>query len=121
MTHGESPAPRCERCRPKSCLVERPGAGRYLRCRERHLSIYDAVNGISHKVLTETLRRAERDGLITRHLDGERIETATLYELSDLGRSLDSPLAAMAEWADRNRQAVEAARQNWDRPRRANG
>jgi DNA-binding MarR family transcriptional regulator len=40
------------------------------------------------KYLTDTLRRAERDGLITRRLDPERIESATLYELTDLGRSL---------------------------------
>ena len=48
-----------------------------------------------------------------------RIETATLYELTDLGRSLDVPLAAMTEWADRTWQAVEAARHRWDRLRRA--
>jgi DNA-binding HxlR family transcriptional regulator len=63
----------------------------------RYQDLHDALDGISHKVLTETLRRAERDGLIARHVDGERIETATLYELTDLGRSLDAPLAAMTE------------------------
>jgi DNA-binding HxlR family transcriptional regulator len=66
----------------------------------RYQDLYDALDGISYKVLTETLRRAERDGLVARHLDGERIETATLYELTDLGRSLDVPLAAMGEWVD---------------------
>lgn len=70
-------------------------------------------------MLTETLRRAERDGFIARHLDGERIETATLYELTDLGRSLDALVAAMAEWADRNWPAIEAAQSRWDRLRRA--
>ena len=65
------------------------------------------------------LRRAERDGLILRHLDPGRVETATLYRLTDLGRSLDEPLAAMAEWADANWQAVEAAQQRWDRLRQA--
>jgi DNA-binding HxlR family transcriptional regulator len=82
----------------------------------RYQDLHEALDGIAYKVLTETLRRAERDGLIARHLDGERIETATLYELTDLGRSLDVPLAAMAEWADRNWQAVEAARHHWDQP-----
>jgi len=72
-------------------LTELSNAGR------RYQDLHDALEGISHKVLTETLRRAERDGLITRHLDPGRIETATLYELTDLGRSLDAPLAAMAE------------------------
>jgi DNA-binding HxlR family transcriptional regulator len=85
----------------------------------RYQDLHDALDGISYKVLTETLRRAERDGLIVRCLDGERIETATLYELTDLGRSLDATLAAMAEWADSNGPAVEAARQRWDQLRRA--
>lgn len=85
----------------------------------RYQDLYDALDGISYKMLTETLRRAERDGLISRHLDGERIETTTLYELTDLGRSLDAPLAAMIAWADANWQTVEAARRHWDRLRRA--
>ena len=50
-----------------------------------------------------------------------RVETATLYELTDLGRSLDAPLATMAEWTDRNWQAVEAARHDWNRRRRQTG
>ena len=87
----------------------------------RYQDLHDALDGISYKVLTETLRRAERDGLVARHLDGGRIETATLYELTDLGRSLDLPLVAMAKWAERNWQAVEAARSRWDRLRRAGG
>lgn len=80
----------------------------------RYRELHDAVHGISYKVLTDTLRRAERDGLIARHLDGERIETTTLYELTDLGRSLDQPLAALAEWAEVNWKAVEVAREQWD-------
>ncbi|MGH9090175.1 MAG: winged helix-turn-helix transcriptional regulator [Acidimicrobiales bacterium] len=84
----------------------------------RYQDLHDALDGISHKVLTETLRRAERDGLISRHLDPHRIETATLYELTDLGRTLDTPVAAMAEWADTNWLSVIAARRRWDRQRR---
>ena len=85
----------------------------------RHQHLYEALDGISNKVLTDTLRRAERDGLIARHLDDERIETATLYELTDLGRSIDVPLAAMAEWAESHWQAVESAWERWDRRGRA--
>lgn len=73
----------------------------------RYQDLHDALDGISYKVLTETLRRAERDGLITRRLDGGRVETSTLFELTDLGRSLDQPLAALAEWAEANWKAVE--------------
>jgi DNA-binding HxlR family transcriptional regulator len=87
----------------------------------RYQDLHETLDGISYKVLTETLRRAERDGLVTRHLDEGRIETATLYELTDLGRSLDEPLAAVGEWAARNWQDVEAARRRWDQLRRSNG
>jgi DNA-binding HxlR family transcriptional regulator len=84
----------------------------------RYQDLHDALDGISFKVLTDTLRRAERDGLITRHLDPGRIETATLYELTDLGRSIDAPLQAMADWAITNLPSVETARQRWDQLRR---
>ena len=87
----------------------------------RYQDLYDTLDGISYKMLTETLRRAERDALIARHLDGGRIETATLYELTDLGRSLDVPLAALAAWVDANWESVEAARRHWEELRRASG
>ncbi len=85
----------------------------------RYQDLYEALDGISYKVLTETLRRAERDGLVIRHLDPGRIQTATLYELTDLGRSIDVPLEVMGEWAKANWQSVDTARQRWDRLRRA--
>jgi DNA-binding HxlR family transcriptional regulator len=66
-------------------------------------------------VLTDTLRRAERDGLIARHLDPRRIETATLYDLTELGRSLAEPLAAIERWVDEHWPQVEFARQRWSR------
>jgi DNA-binding HxlR family transcriptional regulator len=81
----------------------------------RYREIHEALDGISHKVLTDTLRRAERDGLISRRLDPERVETATLYQLTELGRSLDEPLRALGRWADSSWRSIEAARLGWDR------
>jgi DNA-binding HxlR family transcriptional regulator len=81
----------------------------------RYNELHSALDGISHKVLTDTLRRAERDGLISRHLDPKRVETATLYELTDLGRSLDEPLAGLARWIETYWHEVEAAHGKWDR------
>jgi len=49
----------------------------------RYQDLHDALGGISHKVLTCTLRR--RDGLVMRHVDAGRVETATLYRLTELG------------------------------------
>ena len=51
--------------------------------------------------------------------DASQVETATLYELTDLGRSLNTPLAAMAEWAGASWQSVETARLRWNQLRRA--
>ena len=48
----------------------------------RYKDLHDSMDGVSHKVLTDTLRRAERGGLIIRRLDPGRVDTATLYELS---------------------------------------
>jgi len=126
--NGQTEPTTAEQWRPAIPLV-RLFAGRWtlavldglLERGRRYQDLHDALDGISYKVLTETLRRAERDGLVARHLDGGRIETATLYELTDLGRSLDVPLAAMAKWAECNWQVVEAARSRWDRLRRASG
>jgi DNA-binding HxlR family transcriptional regulator len=80
----------------------------------RYQDLDDALDGVSHKVLTDTLRRAERDGLVTRHLDPGRVETATLYQLTELGRSLDEPLAALEGWVSHNWSQVEDARRRWE-------
>jgi DNA-binding HxlR family transcriptional regulator len=89
-------------------LAELSGGGR------RYQELHDALEGVSHKVLTDTLRRAERDGLVVRHVDCGRVETATLYRLTDLGRSLDEPLAALDRWTASHWHQVEAARQHWN-------
>jgi DNA-binding HxlR family transcriptional regulator len=79
----------------------------------RYQDLDEALDGVSHKVLTDTLRRAERDGLVLRHLDPGRLNTATLYQLTDLGRSLDEPLTALERWFDTNWSDIEEARQRW--------
>jgi DNA-binding HxlR family transcriptional regulator len=81
----------------------------------RYQDLDDALDGVSHKVLTDTLRRAERDGLVVRHLDPGRVETATLYELTELGRSRDEPLRALERWVDGYWSRVDVARRVWDR------
>lgn len=81
----------------------------------RYHELDDSLDGVSHKVLTDTLRRAERDGLIARHLDPSRLDTATLYRLTDLGRSLKDSLAVLERWAEANWLGVEAARKRWSR------
>lgn len=81
----------------------------------RYNDLHNALEGISHKVLTETLRRAERAGLIRRQIDSGRIETATVYQLTDLGASLAEPLGSLQRWTDRYWSQVLAARDEWER------
>lgn len=71
------------------------------------------AQGISAKVLTETLRDLERDGLVMRHVHSEmppRVE----YELTDLGRSLHPLLRAIARWAEEHTDEVLTARATYD-------
>jgi DNA-binding HxlR family transcriptional regulator len=88
-------------------LAKLAGGGR------RYQDLHGALEGISHKVLTDTLRRAERHGLISRHVDAGRMDTATIYVLTDLGRSLDEPLGALGRWVEANWDSVEAAQRDW--------
>jgi DNA-binding HxlR family transcriptional regulator len=81
----------------------------------RYQDLDGALDGVSHKVLTDTLRQAESNGLVTRQVDPRRRETATLYQLTELGRSLQDPLAALAHWAIANWRDVEIAKSLWER------
>lgn len=59
------------------------------------------LDGVSQKMLTQTLRSLENDGLLTRTLYDEmplRVE----YSLTPLGRSLVPHLAALKAWAEDN-------------------
>ncbi len=83
------------------------------RTRMRFRDLRATVDGISSKVLTETLRDLERDGLVTRHMYAEmppRVE----YELTPLGRTLHAPIHALGLWAEEHMAEVLAARERFD-------
>ncbi|MGZ8177267.1 winged helix-turn-helix transcriptional regulator [Williamsia sp. SKLECPSW1] len=66
------------------------------------------IQGITPKVLTETLRALHHDGLVDRiDLGGQPPHVE--YALTELGRSLLVPLAAVREWAETHVPDVEAA------------
>src|SRR5699024_9591745 len=73
-----------------------------------------AVAGVSSKVLTETLRSLERDGLISRRVDAEQMPVRVTYELTELGRTLILPLGALRAWAETYAADVLTARKNFD-------
>ena len=74
--------------------------------------IRDAI-GISPKVLTQTLRTLERDGLVSRSAFPE-IPPRVEYSLTQLGLTLCEPLAAIREWAETHIHQIIAARQRYD-------
>jgi DNA-binding HxlR family transcriptional regulator len=86
------------------------------RGRTRFRDLRTAVEGISGKVLTETLRDLERDGLVTRHVFAE-VPPRVEYELTELGRTLHGPLAAIGQWAEAHTAEVLQARERYDRER----
>jgi len=81
---------------------------------KRFNEIRHLVNGISQRMLTLTLRGLERDGLVTRTVF-PTIPPRVDYELTELGHSLRQPISALGEWAFSNRQAIEGAREAFDR------
>ena len=75
----------------------------------RFNALLRAIGGVSHRMLTLTLRGLARDGLVKRTVY-PTVPPKVEYELTEVGRSLIEPLSALAAWAQRNQAAIEAAR-----------
>lgn len=76
---------------------------------QRHTELRERVGGISAKVLTQTLRRLEANGLVSRR----SLPTAPRgveYQLTPLGTTLNGPIRALAAWAEDNTDSLLAAR-----------
>ena len=71
------------------------------------------VEGISQKMLTQTLRALERDGLVRRTVHAS-VPPKVEYELSPLGDDLSGTIAAIRGWAYRNMDQIDAARRDYD-------
>jgi DNA-binding HxlR family transcriptional regulator len=79
----------------------------------RHSDLSRAVAGASQKMLTQTLRRLERDGLITRKVTAS-VPPRADYELTPLGRSLLPVQRAILTWGQTHIEEVRAARVRYD-------
>ncbi|WP_312867602.1 winged helix-turn-helix transcriptional regulator [Amycolatopsis pithecellobii] len=71
------------------------------------------VEGVSQKMLTQTLRGLERDGLVRRTVYPE-VPVRVEYALTDAGRTLCEPLRALQEWAITHAVDVAAAQAAYD-------
>jgi DNA-binding HxlR family transcriptional regulator len=71
------------------------------------------ISGVSQKMLTQTLRSLERDGMLTRTVTPTVPVTVT-YELTDLGRSLQGVMRGIKEWAEGHMEEVLIRRDGYD-------
>jgi DNA-binding HxlR family transcriptional regulator len=71
------------------------------------------IEGISQRMLTLTLRGLERDGLVTRTVT-PTIPPRVDYALTTLGRTLIEPVLGLFSWADKNKEAIQQARNRFD-------
>ncbi len=93
-------------------------AGMVILCLEggprRFSQLRVPLRRVTPKVLTETLRALERDGMITRTRYDE-VPPRVEYALTPLGRTLLEPLAACREWAERHLAELLEARAAYER------
>lgn len=79
----------------------------------RFTRIGDLAGGISQKMLTQTLRQMERDGLVIRTVHPV-IPPKVEYRLTDLGLTLAEAFCGVWLWAEKNIDHIEAARAAFD-------
>lgn len=71
------------------------------------------LEGITHKALSQALRRLERNGLIARKVIPSS-QVAVEYSITDLGRTLQIPFGAVYAWAIKNLREIEKAQHIYD-------
>lgn len=76
------------------------------------------VGGVSQKMLSQTLKELERNGLVIRE-DRQTMPPHVEYRLSQLGRSLSQALITLDRWAERNFPHLDAARERFDAVKQA--
>jgi DNA-binding HxlR family transcriptional regulator len=79
----------------------------------RYSELSRRLAGVSQKMLTQTLRALERDGMLTRTVTPTVPVTVT-YELTDLGRSLQQVMQSIKTWAETHMDEVLANREEYD-------
>jgi DNA-binding HxlR family transcriptional regulator len=77
--------------------------------KHRYSALKRRIGGVSQKMLTQTLRDLERDGLVERTVHPV-VPPMVEYELTALGRTLTRPLGAICEWAEKHLPEMMSAR-----------
>lgn len=81
---------------------------------QRYSDLARHLAGISQKMLTQTLRRLERDGILTREVTPS-VPVRVDYELTPLGHDLHALVEQIKQWAESHMDDVLAARASHDR------
>lgn len=120
MSPGHTPMHTQESCLPVRAILARVGDKWSVLIvmlladgPKRFSDLRRAVDGISQRMLTLTLRGLERDGLVSRTVlptNPPRVD----YELTPLGHSLREPVSALGQWAVAHQTEVDAARRRFD-------
>ena len=79
----------------------------------RFTELERAIEGISRRMLTLTLRNLERDGLLKRTVH-PTVPPKVEYELTPIARELHASLMSLTAWAERHRATITAARHTYD-------
>ena len=79
----------------------------------RYSDLSRRIAGVSQKMLTQTLRVLERDGLLARKVTAS-VSVRVDYSLTPLGESLRALMAGFKDWAESNFDEVDAARGDYD-------
>jgi DNA-binding HxlR family transcriptional regulator len=80
---------------------------------KRYSAISHQLAGVSQKMLTQTLRGLERDGMVTRTVTPS-VPVRVDYELTPLGESLAVVLGQLKSWAEHHMPEVDRARAEYD-------
>jgi len=80
---------------------------------KRFSELQRQIEGISQKMLTQTLRNLERDGLVQRTVYPE-VPPRVEYRLTELGKTLCGPLNAIVNWSEAHIDEVTAAQTRYD-------
>ena len=80
---------------------------------KRFSELRRAIEGISQRMLTLTLKGLERDGLVTRTVY-PTVPPRVEYQLTVLGKTLRGPIQTLAKWAQDNRERIQQSRNEYD-------
>src|SRR3954451_9929000 len=76
---------------------------------KRYVALQREIGGISQKMLTQTLRSLERDGLVRRTVHPV-VPPKVEYDLTPLGRTLIEPLHALCRWSEKHLAELQSNR-----------